>query len=149
MLRQHPRLAAVFYCCGYSSDQTRSDWTFASPPGRFASTRHPTHRPVWLVRRDASDSESDVDFLIEFAPDEKSFDNFMAASFLLEEELGRSVELVTRRGIEPPSRSSHLGRRRRCRDRRLSVFVTSETKRAIWKRPARRSAGKSSPRTRR
>jgi predicted nucleotidyltransferase len=71
-------------------------------------------------RRDASDSESDIDLLIEFAPDEKSFDNFMAVSFLLEEELGRSVELVT-----------------------------SETKRAIWKRPARRSAGKSSPRTRR
>jgi len=55
-------------------------------------------------RRDASDSESDVDFLIEFAPDEKSFDNFMAASFLLEEKLGRSVELVTREALSP-----HLG----------------------------------------
>jgi predicted nucleotidyltransferase len=55
-------------------------------------------------RRDASDSESDVDLLIEFAPDEKSFDNFMAASFLLEERLGRSVELVTREAL-----SSHLG----------------------------------------
>ena len=50
-------------------------------------------------RRDASDFESNVDLLIEFAPDEKSFDNFMAISFLLEEELGRSVELVTRRGV--------------------------------------------------
>ena len=77
---------------------------FAPPPGRFASTGHPTHRPVWLVRRDASDSESDVDLLIEFAPDEKSFDNFMAASFLLEEKLGRSVELVTREALSP-----HLG----------------------------------------
>ena len=55
-------------------------------------------------RRDASDSESDVDLLIEFAPDEKSFDNFMAASFLLEEKLGRSVELVTREALSP-----HLG----------------------------------------
>ena len=55
-------------------------------------------------RRDASDSESKVDLLIEFAPDEKSFDNFMAASFLLEEKLGRSVELVTREALSP-----HLG----------------------------------------
>ena len=55
-------------------------------------------------RRDASDSESDVDLLIEFAPDEKSFDNFMAASFLLEEKLGRSVELVTCEALSP-----HLG----------------------------------------
>ena len=55
-------------------------------------------------RRDASDSESDVDLLIEFAPDEKSFDNFMAVPFLLEEELGRSVELVTREALSP-----HLG----------------------------------------
>ena len=55
-------------------------------------------------RRDEPDSESDVDLLIEFAPGEKSFDNFMAVSFLLEEELGRSVELVTREALSP-----HLG----------------------------------------
>ena len=55
-------------------------------------------------RRDASDSESDVDLLIEFAPYGKSFDNFMAVSFLLEEKLGRSVELVTREALSP-----HLG----------------------------------------
>jgi predicted nucleotidyltransferase len=50
------------------------------------------------------DSESDVDLLVEFAPGEKSFDNFMAVSFLLEEELERPVELVTREALSP-----HIG----------------------------------------
>lgn len=45
-----------------------------------------------------------MDLLVEFAPGEKSFDNFMAVSFLLEEELERSVELVTREALSP-----HLG----------------------------------------
>ena len=49
-------------------------------------------------------SESDVDLLVEFVPGEKSFDNFMAISFLLEDELGRSVDLVTREALSP-----HLG----------------------------------------
>ena len=55
-------------------------------------------------RRDAPDSESDVDLLVEFAPGEKSFDHFMAVSFLLEDALERSVELVT-----PEALSPHLG----------------------------------------
>lgn len=55
-------------------------------------------------QRDEPDPESDVDLLVEFVPGEKSFDNFMAVSFLLEEELGRPVELVTRKALSP-----HLG----------------------------------------
>lgn len=55
-------------------------------------------------QRDEPDAESDVDLLVEFAPGEKSFDNFMALSFLLEEELGRPVELVTREALSP-----HIG----------------------------------------
>jgi predicted nucleotidyltransferase len=55
-------------------------------------------------QRDESDAESDVDLLVEFAPGEKSFDHFMALSFLLEDELGRSVELVTREALSP-----HIG----------------------------------------
>lgn len=55
-------------------------------------------------QRGESNPESDVDLLVEFASGEKSFDNFMAVSFLLEEELGRSVELVTREALSP-----HLG----------------------------------------
>ena len=38
---------------------------------------------------------SDVDLLVEFIPEQKTFDNFMELSFFLEELLGRKVELVT------------------------------------------------------
>jgi hypothetical protein len=55
-------------------------------------------------QRDASGPDSDVDLLVEFVPGEKSFDPFMVLSFLMEEALGRPVELVT-----PASLSLHLG----------------------------------------
>lgn len=42
----------------------------------------------------------------QFLPGEKSFDHFMAVAFLLEDDLGRSVELVTREALSP-----HLGPR--------------------------------------
>jgi predicted nucleotidyltransferase len=38
---------------------------------------------------------SDVDLLVDFIPEQKTFDNFMELSFFLEELLGRKVELVT------------------------------------------------------
>jgi uncharacterized protein len=44
---------------------------------------------------------SDVDILVEFVPDKHSFDNFMDVSFLLEELLGRKVEVVTPEGLSP------------------------------------------------
>ena len=53
------------------------------------------------VRRHASNSERDVDLLVEFAPGEKSSDNFIAVSFLMEDELGRSVELLTPKALSP------------------------------------------------
>jgi len=46
-------------------------------------------------------AESDVDFLVEFEPDKKSFDNFMQLAFLLENLLGRRVELVTPESLSP------------------------------------------------
>jgi len=49
-------------------------------------------------------AKSDVDILVEFAPDKHSFDNFMELSFLLEELLGRKVEVVTREALSP-----HIG----------------------------------------
>jgi predicted nucleotidyltransferase len=54
--------------------------------------------------RDEPSAESDVDLLVEFVPGEKSFDNFMSVSFLLEDQLERPVELVT-----PESLSPHIG----------------------------------------
>jgi predicted nucleotidyltransferase len=46
-------------------------------------------------------SESDVDLLVEFEPGKKTFDNFMALAFLLEELLRRRVELVTAESLSP------------------------------------------------
>lgn len=45
--------------------------------------------------------DSDVDLLVEFAPGQKSFDNFMALSFLLEDLFERRVELVTPESLSP------------------------------------------------
>ena len=47
---------------------------------------------------------SDVDLLVEFAPEKHTFDNFFDVTFLLEELLGRNVEVVT-----PESLSPHIG----------------------------------------
>src|ERR1700741_3330768 len=48
--------------------------------------------------------KSDVDILVEFDEDKKSFDNFMGLASFLEQRLGRRVELVT-----PESLSPHIG----------------------------------------
>lgn len=49
-------------------------------------------------------ASSDIDILVEFAPEKHTFDNFMDVSFLLEDTLGRKVELVTPEGLSP-----HIG----------------------------------------
>lgn len=51
--------------------------------------------------RDTATETSDIDFLVEFETGQKNFDNFMGLSFLLEELLGRSVDVVTREGLSP------------------------------------------------
>lgn len=45
--------------------------------------------------------ESDVDLLVEFEPERKTFDNFMQLVFLLEDSLERPVELVTPESLSP------------------------------------------------
>ncbi len=47
---------------------------------------------------------SDVDVLVEFEADKKTFDNFMHLAFFLEDLLERPVDLVT-----PESLSPHIG----------------------------------------
>ena len=42
-----------------------------------------------------------VDLLVEFAPGQKTFDNFMQLSFLLEDIFQRRVELVTPESLSP------------------------------------------------
>ena len=46
-------------------------------------------------------SMSDVDILVEFIPEKHTFDNFMEVAFLLEELLGREVEVVTPEALSP------------------------------------------------
>jgi predicted nucleotidyltransferase len=53
------------------------------------------------VQRDAARADSDVDVLVEFRPGEKSFDHFVALGDLLEQLLGRRVELVTPESLSP------------------------------------------------
>ena len=51
--------------------------------------------------RNEQNSESDIDLLVEFEVGQKSFDNFIQLSFLLEEILRWPVELVTVESISP------------------------------------------------
>ena len=48
--------------------------------------------------------DSDIDLLVDFLPEQKSYDNFMDLAFFLEELLGRKVEIIT-----PQSLSKHIG----------------------------------------
>ncbi len=51
--------------------------------------------------RQQQDSESDVDVLVEFEPEHKTFDAFMQLAFFLEELFARRVELVTPESLSP------------------------------------------------
>ena len=44
---------------------------------------------------------SDIDFIVEFETDKKTFDNFMTLSFFLEVLFQRRVELVTAESLSP------------------------------------------------
>ena len=44
---------------------------------------------------------SDVDILVEFDPQRKSFDNFMNLAFFLDQLLGMKVDLVTTESLSP------------------------------------------------
>lgn len=45
--------------------------------------------------------DSDIDVLVEFESDYKTFDNFIHVAFFLEELFGRRVELVTPEALSP------------------------------------------------
>jgi predicted nucleotidyltransferase len=53
------------------------------------------------VLRGSARADSDVDLLVQFAGGSKTFDRFMMLSELLEEHLGRRVELVTVEALSP------------------------------------------------
>ena len=45
--------------------------------------------------------ESDLDVLVEFDPAQKTFDNFMRVSLLLEDLCNRPIDLVTTESLSP------------------------------------------------
>jgi hypothetical protein len=51
--------------------------------------------------RNEQNIESDIDLLVEFEEGQKTFDNFMQLSFLLEELLKWPVELITVESVSP------------------------------------------------
>ena len=51
--------------------------------------------------RGRQQAESDVDLLVEFEPDKKTFDNLIQLGFFLEDLLKRRVELVTAESLSP------------------------------------------------
>jgi len=51
--------------------------------------------------REQQGDRSDIDVLVEFERDRKTFDNFMQTAFFLEELFGRRVELVTPEALSP------------------------------------------------
>jgi len=51
--------------------------------------------------REQQRADSDIDLLVEFFPEHKSFDNFIHLSFFLEELLQQPVELVTTESLSP------------------------------------------------
>ena len=66
-------------------------------------------------------SASDIDLLVEFEADRKSFDTFMELAFWLEAILQRKVELVTAESLQPIHWPLRLERDRVCRYRRLNT----------------------------
>ena len=51
--------------------------------------------------REEQNEESDVDLLVEFEPDKKTFKNFIRLCFYLEDLFQREVELVTPESLSP------------------------------------------------
>lgn len=64
------------------------------------------------VERGTANAESDVDFLVEFQPEKKTFDRFVALADLLEGLLGCDVELVTPESLSPYLKSHILSEAR-------------------------------------
>ncbi len=53
------------------------------------------------VLRGQTQAHSDVDLLVQFVPGAKTYGRFFALSELLEDHLGRRVELVTTEALSP------------------------------------------------
>ena len=54
--------------------------------------------------RQTGNEDSDIDLLVEFLPGQKTYDNFIRLVYLLEDLLGRQVDLLTVDSLSP-----HIG----------------------------------------
>lgn len=54
-----------------------------------------------FVRDNTIHDQSDVDILVDFEPEQKTFDNFIHLSFFLEDLFGRAVDLITVESLSP------------------------------------------------
>lgn len=50
-------------------------------------------------RHDNANSKSDVDLLVDFRPEKKTYDNLFNLYEFLQEKTGRKVEVLTRQGL--------------------------------------------------
>lgn len=53
-----------------------------------------------FIRNEARE-DSDIDILVDISKDKKTFRNFLALVYYLEELFGRKVELVTKQSLSP------------------------------------------------
>jgi predicted nucleotidyltransferase len=51
--------------------------------------------------RNEPQAQSDVDILVEFEPNQKTFDHFMHLAFFLEDLFERKVDLITTESLSP------------------------------------------------
>jgi len=51
--------------------------------------------------RDEANQESDIDLLVNMSKNRKTFRNFLALNYYLEEIFGRKVDLVTKQSLSP------------------------------------------------
>ncbi len=51
--------------------------------------------------RDEASENSDIDLLVDIQKDKKTFNNFLALNYYLEEIFGRKVELITTQSLSP------------------------------------------------
>jgi uncharacterized protein len=51
--------------------------------------------------RNEQRTESDIDFLVDFEPEQYKYRNFISLAYYLEDLLGRRVEVITRSGLSP------------------------------------------------
>ena len=51
--------------------------------------------------RNQQNNDSDIDLIVEFEKEKKSYDSFIKLAFFLEELLGRKVDLLTNKSLSP------------------------------------------------